>query len=129
MNLARADMMEIIYPGQYTNLRRFTQDTPVLPDVWTAYSEKPESAQRLLLTPHFDSSAPQLFSALRSRLAAERSRAGNADALAIFYNESNVLAEVRFEELVRVVLPLSVWWQKRIWSNPRQPLSQLLNPE
>jgi hypothetical protein len=116
-------MLEIVYPGNDTTLRRFTQDTPVLPDVWTAFAEDPAGKQQLLLTPHFDSSAHELYSALRARL--ERAQ-GQGEPAALFYNESNVLAELDFENLVRNVLPLSQWWRARIWRNRKAPLEEMV---
>ena len=112
-------MLQILYPGDETTLQRFTQDTPVLPDVWLGHAEDPPGHQSLLLTPHFDSDAPRLYAALKARLE----RAGRP-LPRLFYNESNVLAELGFEDLVRHVLPLSRWWNDRIWGNRRAPVSQ-----
>ena len=39
-----------------------------------------------------------------------------------------MLAGVRFQELVRAVLPLSNWWRKRIWENPRLPFAKSQDP-
>jgi len=50
MKLKREDVVKIIY-GQGP-IQRFTQDSPVLADVWIAYAEDPESQQDLLLTPY-----------------------------------------------------------------------------
>ena len=45
--------------------RRFTQDSPVLPDVWIRYGEKPNEPQQLLLTPRFGSVAGAVSKAVR----------------------------------------------------------------
>ncbi|HEX2778100.1 MAG TPA: S8 family serine peptidase, partial [Gemmatimonadaceae bacterium] len=103
--------------------RRFTQDSPVLPDVWLRFAEL-LSADRnvradLLLTPHRDSSAPDLCKELRRRLAVERESThwaawhgtGDDRETRMAYHQSSVVARLSLDELIRVVLPLSAWWR------------------
>jgi len=45
--------------------RRFTQDSPVLPEVWLRFGEEPHGRQDLLLTPHQHSNAARLTRALQ----------------------------------------------------------------
>jgi subtilisin family serine protease len=122
-------------------VRRFTQDTPVLPDVWIEYgkgpadlstrlttpadTEDPHPPVKLLLTPFRDSAAGEVARALRQRLAAEpplRVLRGLAHDVArrprVVYNQSTVAATLYFEDLVRVVLPMTDWWQRltRTWN-------------
>ncbi len=103
--------LEILFYGKRDHENRFTQDFPVLPDVWFAYAreetEKWHKNDRLplLLTPHNTADAPRLTQALRARVEAPTSRPR------ILYNESVVLAEFSFHELLRVALPLSDWWR------------------
>jgi serine protease AprX len=97
-------------------LRRFTQDSPILPDVWFEYGRDPHSPVDLLLTPMRDSSPGAVFRAVRERLEGERetdhwqrlhgNQAAHAD---MAYSQSTVVARLWFDELVRVVLPLSAW--------------------
>jgi serine protease AprX len=90
-------------PGE----RRFTQDSPVLPEVWVRFAEDPEGRQDLLLVPHKNSSAAVLVAALRERLGVDGARE-------LAYNEGYVVARLDFHQLVRDVIPLSPWW-RRLW--------------
>ena len=110
MPLTKEDVLRILYPKDVgLRSRRYTQDSPILADVWIAYCRNPESRQELLLTPHIDSSVGALVLALRERLKAEGSQLKDAN---ILYNESHVLARLTFRELIRAALPLSSWWKK-----------------
>lgn len=90
--------------------QRLIQDTPVLPDVWIGYGRAPEGKHELLLTPNSRSSVRDLVRALQRTLGRER---GQATVL-LPYTDSYVLARVTYRELLRCVLPLSVWWQEMI---------------
>lgn len=122
MTLSPDQIRNLLY-GQGHDLR-FTQDSPVLPDVWAEYAQRPDSPVDLLLTPFQDPAAPVLgppqLAAAFGRLLpqpASRSqrfpRAGSADHdLAV--NQTTVAVRLWFDELARVVLPLSAWWQSRL---------------
>jgi serine protease AprX len=109
---APADLEAWIYgvPSE----RRFTQDSPVLPEVWRRYAENPEARQDLLLTPHQRDSSAKLMSDLIGCLfgadSAPRDRAAHGIAL----NDGYVVAYLSFPELVRCVVPLSDWW-RQLW--------------
>jgi hypothetical protein len=114
--------------------RRFTQDSPVLPDVWLEYAKglaeragpypsdrenEPFPAVRVLLTPFRETPPGEVAKELRERLPVERGsrqwRAfGHAPKTAprICYNQTTVAATLYFEDLVRVVLPMTEWWQR-----------------
>ncbi|HEV8242201.1 MAG TPA: S8 family serine peptidase [Thermoanaerobaculia bacterium] len=116
-------LVEALMFGSGT-VRRFTQDSPVLPDVWIKYfnaRSKREQRIELLLTPDRDSTTGELARELRQRLDA-------ATPHGIAYNASTVVVTLRFDELVRVVLPLTKWW----WDNMergQQLLAQLAEDE
>jgi hypothetical protein len=140
--LTREDVVRIVYGQPRSPIQRFTQDSPVLADVWIAYAENPEEPQDLLLTPYQSTLAQagesstasenalftpgKLAKELRERLGAERqldrwknwrrvrSRGGDDLAPDIAYNQSTVAAKIWFDELVRVVLPMSHWYSTRI---------------
>ena len=86
-------------PGE----QRFTQDSPVLLEVWRSYGEEPGKPQDLLLTPHKDSSAADLLAALPTKRVARKK-------MGLAYNDGYVVATLDFRQLVRQVVPLSHWW-------------------
>src|SRR2546428_2260666 len=114
-DLKREQIEELFY-GKPNQQRRFTQDFPILPDVWIAYAEKSHDRFELLLSPHSRSDASTLARALRERLKAER-ELSNGDRWRkehqgeqrprILFNESVVLAYFSFWELMRVGMPLT----------------------
>src|SRR5215207_4013280 len=85
---------------------RFTQDSPVFPDVWLAYLQKPaDHREDLLLEPHFRARVGMLAKAVRERLGdlqAEHKLAWAGEHVAV---------RVTLRELLRDVLPLSSWWR------------------
>ncbi len=117
--LSRQEIEALIYGGR--GATRFTQDSPILLDVWIRYAEEPDRPHELLITPYQD---PRHGTTSPGELAKKLKEAlGRPDALAgtwgtaprtgaphIAYNQTTVLAQLRFDELVRVVLPLSAWW-------------------
>ena len=132
MEVKRDWFEELIFRGAAA--RRFTQDSPVLPDVWLEYARTyckgPPEPVDLLLTPHRDASAAELAHALRHRLSAERktarwkkAHAGAATQPEIAYHLSSVAARLHFDELVRVVMPLSAWWHQAFHGSRMSPLS------
>jgi hypothetical protein len=118
--------------------RRFTQDSPVLPDVWLEYAKQPVAppegrsegvsgkappfeplpALKLLLTPFREVAAGAVCRIIRERLPIERRSAswrafGHVPAPPrIAYNQSTVAATLHFEDLIRVVLPMTRWWAR-----------------
>jgi serine protease AprX len=122
--MKRQQVEDLIY-GDPKQRQRFTQDFPVLPDVWIEYGVHPGKRVGLLLTPHTRSDAPSLARALRDRLKAEeeatqppRGKARTIDIARkethVIFNESVVFAELSFAELIRVVMPLTDWWARVI---------------
>lgn len=114
-------------------VRRFTQDSPVLPDVWLEYTkgpgERPDRLTsptgdpgpfppvKLLLTPFREAPTGRVRKELRERLTRERRtkewevfRHDPAIPPRLVYNQSTVAATLYFEDLVRAVLPMTAWW-------------------
>jgi serine protease AprX len=104
-------------------LRRYTQDSPVMPDVWMAYGDADRDDRLdLLLEPHREAGAAALALALQlSRLTAAR------PDMQLAYNQSHVAAELTFEELVRGVLPMSRWWRDYLWPRDAEDVGQVLS--
>lgn len=94
--------------------RRFTQDSPVMPEVWLRCAEDPDGRLDLLLTPHQHSSAAKLMRAMSRCLFGEEARPADRKASGLALNEGYVVAYLGFEELVRCVVPLSPWWRE-VW--------------
>jgi serine protease AprX len=132
--MTREQIEALIYGNPEQHLR-FTQDFPVLPDVWIAFAEKPNERIELLLTPYNPIDAATLQRALRERLAVEQPALGHYRTQhqlgsserrpRIIFNESVVFARLTFEELVRVALPLTEWWKQNFadlapgeWTEP-----------
>jgi serine protease AprX len=117
-------------------VRRFTQDTPVLPDVWIEYARGRDDDERLtrppkttaadpfppvklLLTPLREQSSGTVAQELRRRLREDRAteewRAFGHDPESrprVVYNQSTVAATLYFEDLIRVALPMTSWWAR-----------------
>ena len=107
------ETIERLFYGEPEHQRRFTQDFPILPDVWIEYGKKPTERVELLLTPHNESDSATLARALRQRLAGDPQAAGPS-AARVLYNESVVLAALTFPQLLRAALPLSAWWERAV---------------
>jgi subtilisin family serine protease len=127
------DRIEELFYGRPDQQRRFTQDFPILPDVWIAYGRSPADRIELLLSPHNESDAATAATALRQRLEHDRTAAGGLWQAAhpgmraprVLFNESVVLSGLSFWELLRGALPLTDWWKRAIaplgddWSRSR----------
>lgn len=115
----KRERIEELFYGRPEHQRRFTQDFPVLPDVWIAYGRSPADRIELLLTPHTESNAAAVATALRARLEADRAADGSTwksehpglGPPRVLFNESVVLATLSFWELLRGALPLTDWWK------------------
>jgi serine protease AprX len=104
-------------------VRRYTQDSPILPDVWMAYGvpergryERDDGRMDLLFTPHAESTAARVAAGLTQALERMDSSPGEAR---LGYSESYVVAALTLGELIRCALPLTEWWRTRILATPR----------
>jgi serine protease AprX len=92
-------------------LRRFTQDSPVMPDVWIAYEAAPDEPRDLLLEPHERSDTAQLARAILQ----DAETPDDQPEMDLAYNQSHVAVRLTFLQMLRGVLPLSSWWQHYLW--------------
>lgn len=148
--LTRRLMEELMFGAG--RVRRFTQDTPVLPDVWLAYADcldegrptarvpaggtaEANPAIKLLLTPWRKTAVGDVRSELCARLAAGPQRAmrrsfGHRAELAprVVYNQTTLAATLHFEDLIRAVLPMTEWWSEltRKWNVGR--IGEVIDP-
>jgi hypothetical protein len=103
-------------------LKRFTQDSPVMPDVWLQYGREPDAAIDLLLEPHASSTTAGLAQAV---LEADHTPKEPAP-IRLAYNQSHVATELTFVQMLRSVLPLSEWWQEHLWPPDAASVSAVL---
>ena len=130
--VTREQLEDLIY--RQDGLTRFTQDSPVLPDVWFEFGKNPTARIDLLLNPHYEASPGRVAQVVEGRLAVEQKSAGakkfkcvsdrGAD---IAYNQSTVVVRLCFYELIRVILPLTPWWNKYVWADDGRVLRQFLS--
>lgn len=115
-------------PGEQ---QRFTQDAGVVADVWLKFAEDLARPTRVLLAPIDGMSAIETAAAIYEALRVYRARgAGSGDdgassdalltgipASRTWTNvaplESFVAVTVYFDELIRVILPLTKWWHDK----------------
>jgi len=116
-------------------VRRFTQDSPILPDVWLEFAKGREERSdrlttvvdpkdpfppvKLLLTPFRDTHTGDIQRELRARLDKERTKPewkafqhSPKAPKRVVYNQSTVAATLYFEDLIRAVLPMTDWWHR-----------------
>lgn len=101
---------------------RYTQDSPILPNVWLAYALEPRKQQELILTASQESHAGQAASELRRTLMTMRERwpdVGDEDRdpeprerARVAYIPGQIAVKLYFDELMRIVLPLTPWWHE-----------------
>jgi len=104
---------------------RFTQDSPILPDVWAEYGQRPNEQIDLLLNPYKDESPGRLCDILIKRLgnmAKDPNRYQMPARVVVdgvgreaAVNQSTVVIRLYFDELVCVVLPMTRWWNEYVW--------------
>lgn len=128
MRVEREWLRNVIFNAD--KLRRFTQDSPILPEVWLTagveYCLDKHVRVDLLLVPHKDRTAAELGVELRRRLKALNPDAlpvdseGGNDRLitrpvwTLSVSQTAVAVSLTLEELILVALPLTPWWQRNI---------------
>jgi hypothetical protein len=120
MKLKYDHLEEIIF-GK-TGFRRFTQDSAILPDVWMEFGEKPYDQADVLLTPTWGY-APGHLSVILKRRVRENIEEDNSRPRfsekrprksAVAYNGSTIAVRLFFDQMIRVILPITSWWEKYI---------------
>jgi serine protease AprX len=106
-------LVEFVLLGP-ANDQRQLQDSPILGDVWVAYADKPAKPQDLLMTPHMEETAGRVAKFVAERLAkAGKPRNDRKDAANVAYLQGIVAARLFFEEVLRIIVPITLWWQER----------------
>jgi len=100
---------------KYLNNNRFTQDSPVYPEVWLDYFNHKEELKTyradLILNPHKKSSSGELLKLLMDRLSGNENWTSIATKYALASSGESVAIKLTFEELIRIALPLTNWMQ------------------
>jgi subtilisin family serine protease len=110
MSDAYTSLEQLIY--QAVSGSRFTQGSPVMADVWIRYGAE-EERQDLLLVPNWRSTSADLARALEERLVQgveEDQRNAVLAQARLAYTQNAVAVTLDLRQLVRVTLPLSLWW-------------------
>ncbi len=131
--ISRQEMEQLIFGG--TDNQRFTQDSPILPEVWLKFALHPDKARDLILIPDRSSNAGAFANDLNDRLRAYRKhlpsnlqkvelREGRGKRARIAHLPGVVAARLYFDEFLRLVLPASPWWRKMV-NQYRDKLAEL----
>ena len=121
-------LMEKLIFMEFFPTTRFTQDSPVYPDVWIEYFKEVDDPDNdtvdLIITAHRKISAGELFKLLSDRLsAAKKNKKDWSWELAATGN--SIVAKLTLTELITVVLPLTTWWQQFLWHHEKPTPHQL----
>ena len=109
MTVSSRALVELVLLGP-TNDRRQLQDSPVLGDVWIAYAMKPHDAIDLLITPHKTRPAGPVAGLISKQVDKLKLPRGPKEAAEVAYLQGLVAARLFFEELLRVIVPMTQWW-------------------
>lgn len=102
---------------------RFTQDSPILPTVWYAYALSPNNQQELILTVESESGTGKAAHELRTMLFnlrkklpkifdPDKKKRVDRKRARVSFIPGQIAVRLYFDELLRIVLPLTPWWQE-----------------
>ena len=103
------DLVEFILLGPADDHRQL-QDSPMLGDVWFEFAEAPRIPQDLLITPNFEVPAGNVARTIAQRLI-RIAEAPNKPNIA--YLQGIVAASLTFRQVIRVLVPLTMWWYEK----------------
>jgi len=94
-----------------TGDRRQLQDSPILGDVWIAFATEP-GPQELLITPHKSKTAGETAIRIDEEVSEDRTAHGTQDRAPpeIAYLQGVVAARLHFDEVLRIIVPMTSWW-------------------
>lgn len=107
-----ADLVDFILLGPADD-RRQLQDSPILGDVWLAYAADPAGPQDLLITPYKTATAGRVAKEISSMLAGNGKQGKRSKAANIAYLQGIVAARLHFNEVLRILVPVTQWWHER----------------
>ncbi|CAN5413495.1 hypothetical protein BH11PSE4_BH11PSE4_25210 [soil metagenome] len=116
-----AELVEHLLLGPADD-RRVLQDSPLLGDVWTAFAADPGNTQDVLITPHRTVTAALVASILPGALKRRDSERlkegypapdkGGDEKAKVAYLQGLVAARMTFDQVLRIVVPLTQWWHE-----------------
>ena len=88
--------------------RRQLQDSPILGDVWIAYGKAPAKPQELLISPYKTRQAGYVAATIAKGLSKD-----DKDDAHIAYLQGLVVADLKFIDVLRLIIPKTAWWIDR----------------
>lgn len=105
-------LVELVLLGP-TNDRRQLQDSPILGDVWIAFAGKPATPMDMLITPHMERPAGPVAVLIAKRIGTLGLVREKGEEAQVAYLQGLVAARLFFRELLRIIVPMTKWWQDR----------------
>lgn len=102
-------LVEFILLGPQDD-RRQLQDSPILGDVWVEFGERPNERVDLLITPYKGLHAGQIAGRIDNELGLKGDLRDEKDQPNIAFLQGFIVARLKFEELMQVVVPKTNWW-------------------
>jgi serine protease AprX len=132
MSISSRALVELVLLGP-TSDRRQLQDSPILGDVWIAFAAKPAEAMDLLITPHMQCPAGPVAGLIANRIGKLRLPREKGQEAEVAYLQGLVAARLFFQELLRVIVPMTAWWRDRKVQNELEAytpekLNQIIQP-
>ena len=118
------DLIQYILLGSGDS-RRHIQDSPILCDVWFSYAETPSEPADLLITSHQDSTATELAAEIHKGIARPD---GEFDPQ-IATLQTLVAARLYFGEVLKILVPLTPWWQEPETKEEFEKYNSIDSPE
>ena len=112
MTVSSRALVELVLLGPMSD-RRQLQDSPVLGDVWIAYAVNPGDAIDLLITPHKTRPAGPVAMLIAEHVRELGLKRVKGQEPKVAYLQGLVAAKLFFEELLRVIVPMTDWWNNR----------------
>jgi serine protease AprX len=108
------ELVDLILLGP-TGDRRQLQDSPILGDVWIKYATNPRKQWDLLITPEKKFPAGAVAATIAKAVRKLRSKLDpeGKDSAKVACLQGLIAAKLTFQELLQVVVPMTVWWKDR----------------
>jgi hypothetical protein len=108
------ELVDLILLGP-TGDRRQLQDSPILGDVWIKYAVNPRKEWDLLITPEKKFPAGAVAGTIAKAVRKLRGKIDpeDKDSAKVACLQALIAAKLTFQELLQVVVPMTVWWKDR----------------